>query len=208
MANSVINTEYKRRVEDCIKRAVELAIQEKKRVGAFFTEESLRYLVMFELSSKRHYENDFPTYPSLKSTSRPVLLFEFPYDRWYNVNKRMKNKLKQKSGNAIYKPDIVCLKLNSKGEITESLYIIELKVKTNKSDIQKCAEYVHPDIGGQSFHFAICIDFKSANRWKEEPGEPPSNSDLICHLSTRSKGNILWVSTDDDFHVKSQWFLF
>jgi hypothetical protein len=192
----MIDTLYRTTLETLLKKAVGRAVAEKIRVGDYFTEESLRYLVMLELTQQR--DPKFPTFPNKKSG--PVIMFQYPYDRTANTNKSKMQRLKKKSDNNSYRPDIVCAKMTPKGTITQYYFAIELKHNSNESDIQKCKEYVDSTTGASNFPIAIVIDLGSFWRWEDKFYKNVK--------STKSKGNILWITTDDQGEVKSRWFLF
>lgn len=194
----IINVDYKRRIEACLKVALSNAVQELQRVGfKLFMEESLRYSVMQELTHTKFI--DFPKFPSRKRTS-PVLLFQIPYDRTFETDKRRVNALKKKFPNDSFIPDISCVGMTPKGIIDGHYYVIELKVVSNETDILKCREYVDAAIGEAAYGFAVVMDLNSAWRW-----EAPLYQKAA---TTIGKGNILWVTTDEKGRVKTKWFLF
>jgi len=159
-----INADYKRRVEACLKVALSNAVQELQRVGSkLFMEESLRYSVMQELTHTKFL--DFPKFPSRKRTS-PVLLFQIPYDRTFETDKRRVNALKKKFPNDSFIPDISCVGMTPKGIIDGHYFVIELKVVSNETDILKCKEYVDAAIGEAAYGFAVVMDLNSARRWE------------------------------------------
>lgn len=193
-----INADYKKRVETCLKAALTNAVQELQRVGSrLFMEESLRYSVMQELTHTKFL--DFPKFPSRKRKS-PVLLFQIPYDRTFETDKRKVNALKKKFPNDSFIPDISCVGMTPKGIIDGHYYVIELKVVSNETDILKCREYVDAAIGEAAYGFAVVMDLNSARKW-----EAPLYQKAA---STIGKGNILWVTTDGNGTVKTKWFLF
>ncbi len=193
-----INADYKRRVEARLKVALSNAVQELQRVGSkLFMEESLRYSVMQELTHTKFI--DFPKFPSRKRTS-PVLLFQIPYDRTFETDKRRVNALKKKFPNDSFIPDISCVGMTPKGIIDGHYFVIELKVVSNETDILKCKEYVDAAIGEAAYGFAVVMDLNSARRW-----EAPMYQKAA---TTIGKGNILWVTTDDKGRVKTKWFFF
>jgi hypothetical protein len=193
-----INVDYKRRVETCLKEALKNALTERVRIGErLFMEETLRYAVMQELTHTRYV--DFPRFPSRKGAG-PVLLFQIPYDRTFETDKRKVNALKKKFDNDSFVPDITCVRITPKGKVTDHYYVIELKVVSNEKDIQKCKEYVDGHAGEAAYDFAVVIDVNSAWRW--------NLSHFNKAITTIGKGNILWVTTDGMDKIMSKWFVF
>ncbi|MFN5334215.1 MAG: hypothetical protein ACK5BV_03390 [Bacteroidota bacterium] len=129
----MVSINVKKKLETALRRALKLALIEMDCVEDGFSEESLRYLVMSEISKKKIW-GTFPNKPGGKTK----LLFE----QEYNILK-----FKKKT----FKPDIV----SKKGE--EHLLAIELKIKSDVSDIDKCKEYINDNKGFVSFELAASV---------------------------------------------------
>lgn len=123
----------KKALESAVKNALKLALIEMNVVGNRFTEESLRYIVMNEVSKKKIW-GTFPNHYS----NNEHLLFEQKY-------KKFKNK------NGHFKPDIVSIKNE------EYLLAIELKITNDESDIDKCKEYINNERGHVIFDLAAAV---------------------------------------------------
>ena len=124
----------KQKLEIALKNSLEQALIEMESVGkAGFSEEALRYLVMSEIS-KQKYWGSFPN--ELKNENK--LLFEQEYQRL---------KFKRKT----LKPDIVSI--NDR----EHLLAVELKIKSDISDVNKCKEYIDQTKGRSCFKLAACV---------------------------------------------------
>ena len=112
-----VSISKKKKLESALKRSLNLALVEMKSVKKGFSEESLRYIVMSEISKKEIW-GAFPN--PIESENK--LLFE----QEYNILK-----IKKKT----FKPDII-----SKNE-NEHLLAIELKIKNDIIDVRKCKKY-------------------------------------------------------------------
>jgi hypothetical protein len=131
----------KKLLEKIIKNSLKNAIDEIAICGELFSEESLRYLVMNELSK----EKIFGTFPN-DNNSSCKLVFEFAY-----------SKNKRKSGT--YRPDIASLKIGEAGKVENiNPLVIELKITDWATyDIDKCREYVNPNKGKLFFNLAAVV---------------------------------------------------
>jgi hypothetical protein len=125
-------------LEKAIKKSLQKAINEIHVSKPNFSEEALRYLVMFELSN----HSIFGTFPN--STSKTKLLFEKKY-----------NRLKLKKNKSYY-PDI--------SSINEDRYLLAVELKIAKPsssydlyDISKCQEYINLNKGKFSYELAASI---------------------------------------------------
>jgi hypothetical protein len=126
--------ETKKKLESALKKALKQALIEMESVGFdCFSEESLRYLVMSEIS-KTELWGTFPN----KLNSKNKLLFEHEYN---------KLKVRRKT----LKPDIVSINEH------EHLLAIELKIKSGISDVDKCKEYIDPKTGRACFKLAAAV---------------------------------------------------
>ena len=123
----------KKKLESALKKALQLALIEMESVGNCFSEEALRYIVMSEISKKKIWG----TFPN-KLNSKKKLLFEQEY-----------NKLKYRK--ETFKPDIV-----SQDE-DEHFLVIELKIKSDISDVDKCKEYLDAKRGNACFKLAAAV---------------------------------------------------
>jgi hypothetical protein len=123
----------KKKLESAIKNSLKLALIEMEIVGARFSEESLRYIVMNELSKKKIWG----TFPN-NSYNEEQLLFEQKY-----------RKFKNKKGD--FKPDIVSIKKDN------HLLAVELKITNDEKDIDKCKEYISEVKGHVSFELAAAV---------------------------------------------------
>ncbi len=129
----MVSLSSKKKLESALKKALQLALIEMESVGDCFSEEALRYLVMSEISKKKIWG----TFPN-KLNSKKKLLFEQEY-----------NKLKYRK--KTFKPDIV-----SQDE-HEHLLVIELKIKSDISDVDKCKEYLNEKKGDACFNLAAAV---------------------------------------------------
>lgn len=162
-----ISLSKKKKLESALKRSLKLALVEMKSVNKGFSEESLRYIVMSELSKKEIW-GSFPN-PIENETK---LLFQ----QEYNILKFKKR---------IFKPDII-----SKNE-EQHLLAIELKIKNDITDVDKCKEYISESKGWVSFDLAASvyaimpgsgqIDYKVKDKIKhaEKIGKNIHNSRLL-----------------------------
>ena len=124
----------KKKLESALKKALQQTLIEMESIGREgFSEEALRYLVMTEIS-KTKFWGTFPNQP----TSENKLLFEKEYNRL---------KVRRKT----LKPDIVSINEH------EHLLAIELKIKSDISDVDKCKEYIDPKKGRACFKMAACV---------------------------------------------------
>lgn len=130
----MVTVAIKRKLETALKNSLQQALIEMESVGKIgFSEEALRYLVMSEIS-KQEYWGTFPNEPKTENK----LLFEQEYHRL---------KIKRKT----LKPDIVSINEN------EHLLAIELKIKSDISDVEKCKEYIDQTKGRACFKLAACV---------------------------------------------------
>lgn len=123
----------KKKLESAVKSALKKAILEMEVVGNSYSEESLRYIVMEELS-KQKYWGTFPN----QSQNSNHLLFEQEY-QVLKVRRRT------------FKPDIISKNQN------EQLLAVELKIKNNSGDVNKCLEYINEEKGRSHFPLAAAI---------------------------------------------------
>lgn len=124
----------KKKLESALKKALKQALIEMESVGSKrFSEESLRYIVMSEIS-KTEFWGTFPN----QLNSENKLLFEQEYIRF-------------KDRKETFKPDIVSINEH------EHLLAIELKIKSGISDMDKCKEYIDPKKGGACFKLAAAV---------------------------------------------------
>jgi hypothetical protein len=123
----------KKMLENALKKALQQALIEMESVGDGFSEESLRYIVMSEISRLKIW-GTFPNKPNCENK----LLFEQEY-----------NKLKFRK--KTLKPDIVSKNNN------EHHLAIELKIKSDVSDINKCKEYINEKKGRANFKLAASV---------------------------------------------------
>jgi hypothetical protein len=135
IANSRIRELTKENLKLVVTNSLNNAYIELTNSKKYFTEESLRYIVMMELS-KNGFWGNFPN-----REDGPKLFFEYEY---------IKNKVK--SSSKVYKPDIVSV-FNGK----ECLLAIELKITNSTKDIDKCLEYLDKNKGKETYKFATVI---------------------------------------------------
>lgn len=157
----IVAKQIKADLFDAIKVALSKSIQELNATQKDFTEEALRYIVMSELSKKKHW-GSFPN--SLNSKSK--LVFECTYVKNANNNKK-------------YKPDIASFKVN--GNKKEFSLAVELKITNDTGDIQKCKEYINEKKGEISFKLASVV-------YLNIPGKPFEKKIAGHLISAKSKG--------------------
>lgn len=133
--------EQKKITEKIIKNSLKLAIQEISISGELFSEESLRYIVLNEISK----EKIFGTFPN-EHSSKNRLVLEFPY-------------LKNKKTAGIFRPDIASIKIDDDGVVQNcNPIVIELKITHwATKDIVKCREYINPNKGRIFFNLAVVV---------------------------------------------------
>jgi hypothetical protein len=143
-------SERRRKLKIALKKALELAIQEKKITGKNFKEETLRGIVMNELSQQNLWGN-FPN----SNTSKSVLLYEYKY-------RRRKTGLKKE-----YIVDIASISRSMESDYTfnENACFLAVELKTSNNlksfnkDIQKCRNYISSTRGFDVFELAAFVSF-------------------------------------------------
>ena len=166
----------KNELESVLHSAMLEAIVERDRSKTFFSEESLRYIIMKHLSDYKFFGR-FPN----SLIGRKRLVFEFPY-------KRLKTR------GSTYRPDIssVLLKKGGDNEIEEYLLAVELKIKNDVDDIKKCRNYVSEKLGRSVFNLAICVVLPP--KGSNGPWDKINNKEI----TTRVKSRILLCTTEND----------
>ena len=129
--------QIKSNLETIVLNSLKKASDEMEFSGENFTEESLRYIVMKEISENGYYG----TFPNRMDNKRQIQ-FEYNY---FKGKKNPKEK---------FMPDIVSLERN------ERLLVIELKINRTRGslikDLKKCIEYLHEN-KGEMFDMAAMI---------------------------------------------------
>jgi hypothetical protein len=126
----------KKKLESALKKALKQALIEMESVGSKrFSEESLRYLVMSEIS-KTEFWGTFPN----QLNSKNKLLFEQEY-------------IRLKDRKETFKPDIVSINVKEQ----EHLLAIELKITRDIKDLDKCKEYIDPKRGRACYKLAAAV---------------------------------------------------
>lgn len=157
----IVAKQIKADLYDAIKTALTKSIQELNATQSDFTEEALRYIVMNELSKKKHWG----TFPNAVN-SKSKLVFECTYVKNANNNKK-------------YKPDIASYKVI--GNKKEFSLAVELKITNDTGDIQKCKEYINEKKGEISFKLATVVYLNQRGK--------PFEKKVAGHLiSAKSKG--------------------
>ncbi len=129
--------QIKSNLETIVLNSLKLATVEMEFSGENFTEESLRYIVMKEISENGYYG----TFPNRFDNKRQIQ-FEYNYFKG------------KKNPNEKFMPDIVSLEGNKR------LLVIELKINRTRSslmkDLIKCIEYLNEN-AGEMFDIAAMI---------------------------------------------------
>jgi len=169
----------KKILEKIIENSLKNAIDEIAICGELFSEESLRYLVMNELSK----EKIFGSFPNDNNTSCK-LVFEYAY----SINKR---------ANGIYRPDIASLKIDGTGNVEKiNPLVIELKITDwATKDIVKCREYVNPNKGKLFFNLAAVVVAPT----------PKKRNLAIIKTADRKRIQSLKKANNDDLRILFAW---
>jgi hypothetical protein len=167
----------KKKLETALKKALKQALIEMESVGSkSFSEESLRYLVMSEIS-KTEFWGTFPN----QLNSENKLLFEQEYKR-------------HKDRKETFKPDIVSINKH------EHLLAIELKIKNDIKDVDKCKEYIDPKKGSTCFKLAAAVYAIHKDDYQFAKHVEPKIKNAIKKRISRENGRLLvaYIEWPDD----------
>jgi hypothetical protein len=170
----------KKKLETALKKALKQALIEMESVGSkSFSEESLRYLVMSEIS-KTEFWGTFPN----QLNSENKLLFEQEYYR----DKRDKDRKET------FKPDIVSINKH------EHLLAIELKITNDIKDVDKCKEYIDPKKGSACFKLAAAVYAIHKDLYQVAKYVEPKIKSAIKRRISRENGRLLvaYIEWPDD----------
>jgi hypothetical protein len=177
-----------------IKKKLELEGVVKKSLKLFsiemqnshhYTEETLRYIVMSQMSALREYG----AIPNRYKT-KPQLSCQYTY-------KKSKSKISEE-----WKPDIISAIWDKNGLIIDPILAIELKINHSDSDFEKCYHYVNDKIGFHSFKIAIMININAEWRFELDYYKKKTKG--------RSEGKIFWCTLDKTIDgrpkIVGKWF--
>jgi hypothetical protein len=160
-------------LEQAVQKAVKTYLDQeqvlkKNKVKFKIKEESLRYLIVNELSKIKIF-GDFPA----KNPEKFILI-----QHTYNSLKR---------GKSYQYPDIATLGKNTKGDYN---YYLAVEIKNNKKndnykDLNKCFGYVSEEKGSEMYQLALCVNFTGKSLVKE------------TYKSNKSKGNVLFTTVEN-----------
>jgi hypothetical protein len=166
-----ISVNRKKELEEAIKKSLELFAIEIK-YSKHYTEETLRYLVITQISKLKTY-GQIPN----RTLSGAQISCQYKYGR--TTSPESKN----------WQPDIISAVWDKEGNLIDPIFAIELKVRSSDKDFEKCRNYIHRKRGTDSFQIAICIDIGS--EWR-------MSIDYFKKLkTTRSKGRLLWCTLSE-----------
>jgi hypothetical protein len=158
----------KKEIEVAIKSALEQFALEID-VSHYYTEETLRYLVVTQLSKLKEYG----TLPNRFKT-KPQLSCQYTYKQTRSEESKE------------WKPDIISAIWNKDGEIVDPILAVELKINNSDRDFVKCMHYVNERIGEHSFKLAIMINILSEFRFDQDLYKKKFKS--------RSEGKVYWCT--------------
>lgn len=166
-----ITINRKKDLEEAIKKSLELFAIELK-YSKHYTEETLRYIVISQISKLKLY-GQIPN----RTSSGAQISCEYKYGRT------------KSSVSKNWQPDIISAIWDKEGNIIDPIFAIELKTNSSDKDFKKCRDYIHKKIGTHSFQIAICIDLGSEWRMADNYYKKLK--------TTRSKGRILWCTLSE-----------
>jgi hypothetical protein len=173
--------DQKLKLEIVIRSALERAILEINNSGVLFSEESLRYIVVDEIS-KANFWGNFPN-----NSEDKKLVFEYAYPKFQREGKK-----------GTYRPDIVSLKIDANGNVSEeNLLAIELKISSwATKDIVKCREYLNPKKGKKYFQLSAVV-----------LAPHPKNQRMAVYRTTERKRlqSQKKMSQDSDLRILFAW---
>lgn len=171
-------------LEGVVKKSLKLFSIEMQN-SHHYTEETLRYIVMSQMSALKEYG----TIPNRYKT-KPQLSCQYTY-------KKSKSKISEE-----WKPDIISAIWDKDGIIIDPILAIELKINHSDSDFEKSYHYVNERVGSHKFKLAIMINIESEWRF--------SLDFYKKKLKSRSEGKIYWCTLDytNEGKVKivGKWF--
>jgi hypothetical protein len=174
----------KKELEDAIKTSLQLFALEMHN-SYHYSEETLRYLVVTQISSLKEYG----TIPNRFKT-KPQLSCQYTY-------KKSKSKASKE-----WKPDIISAIWNKDGVIVDPILAVEIKINSSDTDFEKCIHYVNDKIGQHSFQIAIMINIKAEWRFDLEYYKKK--------FKTRNEGKVYWCTLDETIDGKpkivGKWF--
>lgn len=136
-------SEKRKKLNIALQNALKLAIIEKEIIGKNFKEETLRGIVMNELSR----QNVWGSFPN-SNTNNLILLYEYKY-------------LRRKTG--LKKEFIIDIASISNSNESDCFLAVELKISNNfnsfRKDIQKCKNYLSSSRGFDVFELAAFVSF-------------------------------------------------
>ena len=181
---SQITLIQKKELEEVIKKSLELFAIEIK-YSKHYTEETLRYLVITQISKLKIY-GQIPN----RTSNGAQISCEYKYGRT------------KSSASKNWQPDIISAKWDKEGNMVDPIFAIELKAVSSDKDFRKCRDYIHKKIGKHTFQIAICIDIGSEWRMADNYYKKLK--------TTRSKGRILWCTlgkkNDGTTTIICNWF--
>lgn len=179
-----ITIQKKIELEIAIKEAL-IQFSKEMDVSYHYTEETLRYIVVTQISKLKHYG----TIPN-NSKTKPQLSCQFAYK---------KTKSKESSD---WKPDIISAIWSEDRKITIPILAVELKKDHADSDFVKCMHYVNEKSGQHSFKLAIMINILSEFRFDQEFYKK--------QIKSRSEGKLFWCTlgktNTGKARVVGKWF--
>lgn len=179
-----ISIKRKREIQKTIFSALALFSEEKK-VSKHFTEETLRYIVIMELSKLKEY-GSIPN----KFKTKPQLSCQFVY------------KKKKSAETDEWRPDIISAKFDKSGELIDPILAIELKINSSDKDFEKCQHYINEKVGNHVFKLAVMITVGAEWRW--------TLPFYKSKMKSINNGFILWCSLEESLNGKpkyvGKWF--
>lgn len=163
-------------LESAVIKSLEIAYMEREVTKSEFKEESLRYIVLSQISQKQLF-GKFPNKQKGK-----ILVMQHTYER-------------QKKKNAgVYYPDIASLKLTPSGNISKSMHplAIELKIHERiKEDINKSRDYLNKR-GKQRFRLCAVVS-AGKKAPKNLPPKAKISNLLVGYLDEKGKTHTRWI---------------
>lgn len=179
-----ISIKRKKEIKTAIFRAL-ASFSKEIKVSKHYTEETLRYIVIMELSKLKEY-GSIPN----KFKTKPQLSCQFVY------------KKKKSSESDEWRPDIISATFDKNGELIDPIFPVELKINSSDKDFEKCQHYVNEKVGNNVFKLLIMITVGSA--WRIMLPMYKSK------IKSINNGLILWCSLEEDLNGKpkyvGKWF--